>query len=79
VLAGRVRDAVTQVPLAGAVVTLGDDTVCTLSQADGLFWFVEAAEASAPQYVGQCIALPVPLRAGEATTLNITLTLARAS
>ena len=40
VLVGCVRDAVTQAPIAGAVVTLGDDMAGAVSRADGLFWFV---------------------------------------
>jgi len=38
VLAGRVRDAVTQAPIAGAVVEIVDGTTRTSSRADGLFW-----------------------------------------
>jgi len=39
VLAGRVRDAVTNAPIAGAVVETVGGTARTSSRADGLFWF----------------------------------------
>ena len=83
-LSGIVKDPQGK-PIGGAQVRLCGDAQTVLTDAQGAYILMPLVasqppvEASAPKYVSQRTALPAPLLAGEATTIDMTLTPARAS